>query len=157
MRNKENFEEVVVTAKVCYFPCKVARCCLRRFHVRMLEKQREIRGGGGYYVVGYFPFKDARSFLQRFQVRMFPRRATLLFAPSRTDGPIGRNPREKVLSLFLCKNLKFQPTASPPAHCRFCASNWGRKLFTNFVLLSFTIPLIPIMSLSFGILILGLI
>ena len=42
LRNKENFEEVEVTAKVCYFPCKVARCCLRRFHVRMLEKQREL-------------------------------------------------------------------------------------------------------------------
>ena len=63
LRNKENFEEVEVTAKVCYFPCKVARCCLRRFHVRMLEKQRELRGGGGYCVVCYFPFKDARCFL----------------------------------------------------------------------------------------------
>ena len=30
-----------------------------------------------------------------------PRRATLLLSPSRTNGPIGRNPREKVLSLSL--------------------------------------------------------
>ena len=40
----------------------------------MLEKQRELRGGGGYCGVGYFPFKDTRCFLQRFQVRMLEKR-----------------------------------------------------------------------------------
>ena len=71
--------------------------------------------------VGKDPYLFELSELHQIGAHAYPssRIATLLLAPSRTDGPIGRNPKEKVLSFSLKKNQKPSHCITSPAHCPF--------------------------------------
>ena len=83
-----------------------------------------------------------------------PRRATLLLASSRTDGPIDRKSREKVLSLSKTQNAQPLPFLVP-ATAHFVFKNGEDNTIHVFVLLSINFHLIPIMSLSLGFFTLG--
>ena len=98
--------------------------------------------------VGKDPYLLELSELHQIGVHTYPspRRMTLFLAPSKTDGPIGRNPREKVLSLSL-KTTKPKLTASPPTYCTFFGLFEEDEHCSSFVSLSLTIHLILIMSL----------
>ena len=78
-----------------------------------------------------------------------PHRATLLLAPSRTDGPIDRKSREKVLSLSLSKNQISSPLSVSAAYYRFLVF-WRRRHYSMFVSYSLNFHLIPSMSSSLG-------
>ena len=77
-----------------------------------------------------------------------PRRTTFLLAPSRTDSPIGRNPREKPLPLSLKKKKKNQPLHPILLSCTFgLLIEEGDDIISYFVSLSLNISKIPYGSL----------